>query len=190
MKIILASKSIRRKQLLNKVGIEFKIVNSKLNESLIPISAPKQYCQKLAILKAKSVLKKYPEDLILAADTIVCIDDTILEKPINYDDAFNMLKLLSGRTHNVYTGVSILSKKIDLNFVEKTEVTFFDLLDHEIKFYIETNSPYDKSGSYGIQDGSFLFVEKIKGSYENVIGLPISKVYRLLLELKVVNKYK
>ena len=190
MKIILASKSPRRKDLLNKVGLKFEIVDSKLDESLIPITEPEKYCQKLAMLKAKSVLKEHPQDLILAADTIVCIDNKILEKPTNEQDAFNMLTLLSGRTHKVYTGVSILSKKINLNFTEETKVTFFDLSESEIKSYIKNNPPYDKSGSYGIQDDSLFFVKKIKGSYENVIGLPISKLYRLLLELKVVNDYK
>ena len=190
MKIILASKSPRRKDLLNKTGLKFEIVDSKLDESLIPTTEPKKYCQKLAMLKAELVLKKYPQDLILAADTIVCINNKILEKPIDKNDAFNMLTLLSGCTHKVYTGVSILSKKINLNFTEKTEVTFFDLSESEIKSYIKNNPPYDKSGSYGIQDESLFFVKKIKGSYENVIGLPISKIYRLLLELKVVNDYK
>ena len=190
MKIILASKSPRRKDLLKKAGIKFKIIDSKLDESTIPLIEPKKYCQKLATLKAEAILKKHPQDLILAADTIVCIDNKILEKPIDKQDAFNMLTLLSGRTHKVYTGVSILSKKTDLNFVEKTEVTFFNLSKSEIKSYIKNNPPYDKSGSYGIQDDSLFFVKKINGSYENVIGLPISKLHRLLLELKVVNDYK
>ena len=136
------------------------------------------------------MIKKYPRGLILGADTIVCIDNKILEKPANYNESFAMLRLLSGKTHYVHTGVSILSKKTSLNFVETTEVTFFDLSDYEIQSYIENNSPYDKSGSYGIQDDSLLFVKNIKGNYENVIGLPISKLYRLLLELKVVNKHK
>ena len=100
-----------------------------------------------------------------------------------------MLKKLSGQTHTVFTGVSILSinKKININFSEKTNVTFYDIPDNQIDWYIKNNNPYDKAGSYGIQDGSQLFVKVINGNYENVIGLPISKIYRYFIELKLIN---
>jgi len=186
MKLILASKSKRRKVLLEKLKIDFKIICSDLDESKIDEKAPSLYCQKLASMKAEIVFKKNPESTIIAADTIVCIDKKILEKPIDYNDAFKMLRLLSGETHSVYTGVSILTNSKKINFVEETKVTFFQLSDKEIQKYITNNKPYDKSGSYGIQDESMTFVKYINGNYENVIGLPISRVYRSLLELKVI----
>lgn len=189
MKIILASKSPRRKQLLKKILNNFEIIDSKLDESKIKLNTPKKYCLNLAQLKAKNVVKKFPKDLIIAADTIVCIKNNILGKPNNYNEAFEMIKSLSNRTHIVYTAVSIISEinKININFVEKTEVTFYDLSDNEIEDYIKRDKPFDKAGSYGIQDGSQLFVKAINGSYENVIGLPISKIYRYFIELNIIN---
>tara|TARA_B100000287_G_scaffold425122_1_gene470923 strand:+ start:613 stop:1185 length:573 start_codon:yes stop_codon:yes gene_type:complete len=189
LKIILASKSPRRKQLLKKILNNFKIIDSKLDENKIKLDTPKKYCLNLAQLKAKNITKRFPDDLIIAADTIVCIKNNILGKPSNYNEAFEMIKSLSNCTHAVYTGVSIISKnnKINVNFVEKTDVTFYNLSDKEIKDYINTDKPFDKAGSYGIQDGSQLFVKSIKGSYENVIGLPISKIYRYFIELNIIN---
>ena len=186
MKLILASKSSRRKALLEKLKIDFKVIYSDLDESKITERDPSLYCQKLAKMKAEIVLKKNPESTIIGADTIVCIDKKILEKPVDYNDAFKMLRLLSNKTHSVYTGISILTNYKKINFVEKTKVTFFQLNDREIEKYIINSKPYDKSGSYGIQDESMTFVKYINGNYENVIGLPISRVYRSLLELKVI----
>ena len=185
--IILASKSSRRHKLLKNLKINFKIVDSNFDETSIKIKNPEKYCEKLSFLKANTVSKIYQNDTIIAADTIVCINNKILEKPLNYKEAFNMLKLLSGKIHYVYTGVTILANCKNITFSEMTEVKFFDLTDKEIKTYISNNNPYDKSGSYGIQDGSLLFVDYINGSYENVIGLPISKLYRILLKLNIIN---
>ena len=189
MNIILASKSPRRKKLLKKIFSNFKIIDSKLDERKIELTHPKKYCLNLAQLKTKKIINQYPKSLIIAADTIVCINNKILGKPKNYEEAFQMIKLLSGKTHKVYTGVAIKSKinKININFVDKTEVTFYDLSDKEIENYIKKDKPYDKAGSYGIQDGSQLFVKCIKGNYENVIGLPISKIYRYFIELNIIN---
>ena len=186
MKLILASKSKRRYNLLKKLKINFQVIESKLDESQIEDTDPLSYCQKLAHLKAEIVLKKNLESVIIGADTIVCINKKILEKPTDYNDAFRMLKLLSGKLHSVYTGISILTKSEKINFVEETKVKFFPLEDTDIQKYISNNKPYDKSGSYGIQDDSMTFVEYINGNYENVIGLPVSRVYRALLELKVI----
>ena len=186
MNVILASKSKRRERLLKKLGLNFKIIDSKLDESNIKFKRPHLYCQKLANMKANLVLEKNPDSLIIGADTIVYIDNKILEKPSNYKEAFNMLKMLSGKKHSVYTGVSILSKFININFTDKTKVKFLELTDKEIKRYIDNNNPYDKSGSYGIQDDSMLFVDYIIGNYENVIGLPISKINKQLIKLKII----
>ena len=188
-KIILASKSSRRKQLLSRILDDFKIINSNLDESKIKIDEPSKYCRNLSYLKAKTVSKNFKNDIIIGADTIVYLNNIILGKPKDYNEAFNMLKKLSGQTHTVFTGVSILSinKKININFSEKTNVTFYDIPDNQIDWYIKNNNPYDKAGSYGIQDGSQLFVKVINGNYENVIGLPISKIYRYFIELKLIN---
>tara|TARA_Y100000768_G_scaffold182975_2_gene137107 strand:+ start:2189 stop:2773 length:585 start_codon:yes stop_codon:yes gene_type:complete len=189
LKIILASKSSRRKQLLSRIINDFKVIDSKVDESKVKIDEPSKYCKKLAQLKAGKISQNYNNDIIIGADTIVYLKKVILGKPKDYNEAFNMLKQLSGETHTVYTGVSILSikKKIDINFSEKTNVTFYNISDNQIDWYIKNNNPYDKAGSYGIQDGSQLFVKAIKGNYENVIGLPISKIYRYFIELKVIN---
>ena len=188
-KIILASKSSRRKQLLSRILDDFKIIDSNLDESKIKIDEPSKYCRNLSYLKAKTVSKNFKNDIIIGADTIVYLNNIILGKPKDYNEAFNMLKKLSGQTHTVFTGVTILSinNKVNINFSEKTNVTFYDISDNQIDWYIKNNNPYDKAGSYGIQDGSQLFVKAINGNYENVIGLPISKIYRYFIELKVIN---
>ena len=189
MKVILASKSSRRKQLLEKILNNFKIIDSKLDESKIKLDKPDKYCSNLAQLKANKVADKNPEDLVIGADTIVFFKNQILGKPKNYNEAFKMIKLLSNQTHTVYTGVSIISQlaKINISFTERTDVTFYNLSDIQIANYIKQDSPYDKAGSYGIQDGSQLFVKTINGNYENVIGLPIAKIYRYFIELNIIN---
>tara|TARA_B100002051_G_C16744737_1_gene646724 strand:- start:5002 stop:5586 length:585 start_codon:yes stop_codon:yes gene_type:complete len=189
LKIILASKSSRRKHLLSRVLNNFKVIDSKLDESKVKIEKPSKYCKKLAQLKARKIAQNHSNDIIIGADTIVYFKKKILGKPKDYNEAFNMLKKLSGQTHTVYTGVSILSinQNLNVNFSEKTNVTFYEISDNQIDLYITNNNPYDKAGSYGIQDGSQLFVKSINGNYENVIGLPISKIYRYFIELKVIN---
>ena len=181
MNIILASKSKRRHYLLKKLIKDFKIIDSSFDESTIKIKNPKKHCQKLAISKAETVSKKNFDSIIIAADTIVSINNKILEKPSNYKESFNMLKLLSGKIHSVHTGVSIIcrEKNINFNFIETTKVKFIDLRKQDIENYIIKSKPYDKSGSYGIQDSNFIFVDYIIGNYENVIGLPISKIYKI-----------
>ena len=189
LKIILASKSSRRKHLLSRILDNFKVIDSKLDESKAKIEKPSKYCKKLAQLKARKIAQNHTNDIIIGADTIVYLKKKILEKPKDYNEAFNMLKKLSGQTHTVYTGVSILSinQNLNINFSEKTNVTFYEISDNQIDWYITNNNPYDKAGSYGIQDGSQSFVKSINGNYENVIGLPISKIYRYFIELKVIN---
>ena len=188
MKIILASKSKRRHELLKNLEFDFTIAASNFDESSIKITNPEEYCQKAAHSKAQTIANKHSECAVIGADTIVCINKQILGKPSNYNEAFKMLKLLSNKIHFVYTGVSIIlkSKSINLNFIELTKVKFFNLQDEEIKKYILENNPYDKAGSYGIQDKQMLFVDYIIGNYENVMGLPISKLSRLLLKLNII----
>ena len=191
MNIILASKSKRRKDLLKRLVKDFTVIDSKFDESTIIIKNPKKYCKKLAMLKAQKVASMdslSPNSIIIGADTIVSINNEILEKPSNYNEAFKMLKKLSGEVHFVYTGVSIISSLYDIhvNFIEETKVKFINLRDKDIENYILKSQPYDKSGSYGIQDPDFIFADYIAGNYENVIGLPISRIYNSLLELKAI----
>ena len=183
MKFILASRSPRRKEILNKINLKFKIVPSTIDESKINTKTnPINYCTKLAELKARDISNQYYDYTVIGADTIVVIKDIILNKPNNYNEAFNMLRLLSNNTHQVITGVTLQNKSlnIDCTFHDITNVTFYELSDNEISEYINNYNPLDKSGSYGIQDGSALFVKKIIGSYDNVVGFPISKFHQIL----------
>lgn len=177
---ILASGSPRRRELLSAVGMDFEVVVSEADENSLSKDAPVEiYVQELALLKAaaaaKRVLKKR-NSLIIAADTIVTLDGKILGKPYDEDDAFNMLKALSGRTHEVFTGYCVMRIRDGFTVCNRvrTEVTFKALDDEKIRSYIKTKEPMDKAGAYGIQGLGALMVEKINGDYFNVVGLPVS----------------
>ncbi len=172
---ILASGSPRRKELLGQIIKDFEIIVPNVDENL-DIKNPEKLVLELSKLKANSI-NKY--GIIISADTIVVKDDKILGKPKSYNDAFNMLKSLSGDIHYVYTGVCIKDEnKLD-NFVVKTKIHFRKLSDNEIEKYINEKRPYDKAGSYGIQETDFCI--KIEGSYTNVVGLPIEILKEKLL---------
>jgi len=188
MKFILASKSPRRKELLEKINIEFEVVDSKIDEGLVSTNLePSHYCTLLANLKASNVSLYYKNYTVIGADTIVVLNDKILNKPSDKKDAKEMLFMLSGKTHKVITGVSIRNRGLNIKrqFHQKTSVKFYDLNDKTINFYIEKYSPLDKAGSYGIQDYGATFIEKINGSYENVMGFPIGKFSQILKSLKL-----
>tara|TARA_Y100001970_G_scaffold82526_1_gene104468 strand:+ start:3324 stop:3884 length:561 start_codon:yes stop_codon:yes gene_type:complete len=183
MKFILASQSPRRIEILKKADFKFKAIASKIDESIISTNLdPEDYCMELAKLKSKAISKKYPDYTVIGADTIVFINGKILNKPLNFSEAKKMLNLLSGNTHKVLTGVSLQNQKLNINlsFFDVSEVTFYDISDLEINHYISNYNPLDKAGSYGIQDGSAIFVEKIYGSYENIMGFPIGRFYQSL----------
>ena len=191
MKYILASKSPRRSEILLKAGYKFKVIPSNIDESKISTNiTPKDYCVELAKLKAYDIANKNKNCTIIGSDTIVYINNSILNKPKNFNDAKKMLSMLSNNTHTVLTGVSIvnINEKIDFNFYESTEVSFYKISDLEIENYINKFKPYDKAGSYGIQDGSNLFVKKIVGSYENIVGFPISKFYQSLKKISSLQR--
>jgi len=181
--IILASKSPRRKKLLEEINLKFKVVNSLFNENKVPISdkSPHKYCLKLAEYKCKSISKDYSKSLVIGADTIVYHNKKILNKPENKNEAKKHLKALSNSTHIVYTGIFayIESSNTILNFYDKTYVTFHKLREQDINYYIDHFKPYDKAGSYGIQDWSMVFVKKINGCFNNVVGFPIAKFFKL-----------
>ena len=192
MDIILASKSPRRKKLLEEMNLKFNVISSSFNESKVSIShkSPHKYCMKLAEYKCKSVSKDHLDTLVIGSDTIVYHNKKILNKPKNKNEAEMHLRLLSDSTHTVYTGVfaHIKSKNIALGFYDKTYVTFYKLNEKDISYYINYFKPYDKAGSYGIQDWSMVFVKKINGCFNNVVGFPVSKFFKLGLSNDTINK--
>ena len=183
MKFILASKSTRRKEILKKMGLKFKIIDAQIDESIIPQNIDHyEYSIRLAKLKVTDISKKNPNYTVIGADTIVSINNKILNKPKNCEEAKEMLNLLSNNIHQVITGVSFKNQSLDINenFHDVSFVSFYKLSDNEINYYINNYKPFDKAGSYGIQDYAGLFVKNIKGSYDNIVGFPSSKFYQIL----------
>lgn len=181
-KIILASKSPRRRELLSNLGIDFEIVTLDTDESYpanMPVDEVAAY---LALKKAEPfTAEKYPSHLIITADTIVCIENEILGKPESREHAFEMLQKLSGNDHKVITGVCLSSPNLKKCFTSTTTVHFKTLSSNEIEYYIDNYKPFDKAGAYGIQEWiGFVAVERIEGSYFNVMGLPVQKLYEEL----------
>jgi len=188
--LILASKSPRRRYLLEKAGLEFTVIPSKVDENSVILSAPDSYVQSLAEAKAGDISDRYPDSWILGADTIVFIDDTILGKPASRNEARTMLKSLSAKTHQVHTGYCICRKATDHLFSEcvTTDVSFKELSEKEIDWYINTGEPFDKAGAYAIQGLGTFLVKRINGSYTNVVGLPVCEVLEYLIKQGVVKR--
>ncbi len=182
--LILASRSPRRRYLLEQAGLSFSVIPSSIDETSIPISSPETYVRVLSEAKAHNVSEKYPGKWVIGADTIVLKDQTILGKPGSIAEARTMLKQLSGRTHQVFTGYSICCKVKNRQFSEtiKTEVLFKNLTDPEIEWYIHTTEPFDKAGAYAIQGLGTFLVKSINGSYTNVVGLPVCEVIEFLIK--------
>ncbi len=186
IKIFLASKSPRRRKLLKQLGLNFKSFSIDLHEEILDGEHPVQTVKRLALHKSQKAVKKVDSGIVITADTIVVLDSEIIGKPKNENDAFKILSKLSGRTHTVYTGFVIHNIDTNKKIIdyEKTKVTFRKLSATEIKDYINTGSPMDKAGAYGIQDDfGAVFVKKIDGCYYNVVGLPLAKLYRSLLQI-------
>lgn len=181
-RIILASKSPRRKELITELGLNFEILAFDTDESFPEDMPLNEIPAFLAEQKAQPFVKTIDDKtLVITADTIVHTDSIILGKPIDYDDAFRMLKLLSGKWHQVVTGVCILTINKKVSFTSLTNVQFKELTDEEIDFYIANYKPFDKAGAYGIQEWiGYIAVEQIEGSYFNVIGLPVQQLYEEL----------
>ena len=177
---ILASKSPRRKNLLNKIGFKFSVVPSKYKENLNSNVPPEALAESLARGKAMKIAQIYKSNIIIGADTVVSLNDKLFGKPKDNQESFEMLKMLSGKSHEVITGVSImlLSENIDYTFNQRTYVTMTNISDEEILTYINNFNPSDKAGSYGIQDGFSIFIKKINGCFFNVMGFPLSKFYQ------------
>lgn len=180
LNIKLASKSPRRQELLSNIIEDFEIVTKDIEEDYPKKLKADEIALYLANLKANSYLKESKEnELYITADTIVVYDNKVLGKPNNFQDAFRMLKELSGNTHTVYTGFSLLLNGKINSFLDSTKVSFYDLSDEEITFYINNYKPMDKAGSYGIQEWmGYVGIREIKGDFFNVMGLPLHKLYR------------
>lgn len=191
MKIILASKSPRRRELLSQIGWEFEIIVSECDESTSQTD-PDQMVKELALKKAEAVLDKYePSDedyMIIGSDTIVYAGGEIMGKPKSREDAIRMVDKLQNDSHYVYTGVAVLvckdGKNIRLNFAEQTKVNFYPMTREEIEKYVDSGEPMDKAGAYAIQGLCAAYIKGIEGDYANVVGLPVS---RLCYELKLAN---
>ncbi|UCH11314.1 MAG: septum formation inhibitor Maf [Fidelibacterota bacterium] len=180
--LILASASPRRQTLLARLGIPFQTVSPIYEEVCQPGETAEDTCRRLAQEKALHVAQRFPQDLVLGADTIVILNNDILGKPADLDDARRMLHLLSGKKHVVKTAVALiaLEQGHQSGFIETTEVTFQTLEQKEIEHYLAVEPPLDKAGAYGIQDWSGIFVQRVNGCYHNVVGLPLARLYQHL----------
>ena len=179
MQLILASQSPRRKELLSLFGIPFTVQIADIDETMDPVKAPYDEVARVSRLKAEAIART-PEDVVIAADTIVVCDGEVLGKPRDEADAFRMLRKLSGKDHQVMTGVCVLYGNTAKVCTEVTDIHFRYLSDREISAYIATGEPMDKAGSYGIQGRAALFAEKIVGDYPNVVGLPVCRLHEML----------
>ncbi len=187
-KLILASASPRRAEILTAVGWEFEKHTADIDETKLPNEKPADYVQRLAKEKATAVAEKYENLLVLGADTIVVIENQIVGKPKDLADARKMLRMLSGNWHEVLTGVAIVKdEKISIG-LQRTRVKFAELSKAEIEFLIERGEPLDKAGAYAVQAQAALFIEQIKGDYWNVVGLPVSLVYELVAQINAKKK--
>lgn len=191
-KIILASKSPRRKELLEQIGMDIEIYPSNIDEKRISIKNPVEYVKKLARLKAENIGSLYPDSWVIGADTIVVIHDQIIGKPRSKTDAITILKKLNNREHFVYTAFCICNQDSNSYTMKsivksvKTKVYFKNLTASEIEWYVNTKEPFDKAGGYGIQGVGSFIVKKISGSYTNVVGLPVCEVVEALINLNLV----
>ncbi len=189
MKLILASASPRRSEILSNAGYGFYVCPSEADENITEQLSPAELVKELARLKARDVFSRYGADdvVVLGADTIVVLNGQVLGKPKDKKEAFEMLSSLSGNKHEVYTGVCGITKSEEKVFLETTEVKFFELTESQINAYISTEEPMDKAGAYGIQGNGSLLIKSIKGDFYSVMGLPIARTARLLKSFGIEN---
>lgn len=184
-RLVLASGSLRRAEILKSVGWDFETLSADIDETLADGEDPVEYVERLSRQKAEASARSLSGELVLGADTTVVVDGDVLGKPLDDDDARRMLRRLSGRWHEVLTGVALVrvgeNQKVLISH-ETTRVLFAELSRDEIDWYVATGEPMDKAGAYAIQGRAALFIEKIEGDYSNVVGLPVQLVYRLIRE--------
>ena len=186
MNIILASQSPRRKELLERMGLtEFEICPAWGEERVEPGLTPAQLVEQLSAQKAREIAAQRPDALVIAADTVVAVDGRVLGKPHSRQEAVEMLSLLSGRTHTVYTGLTVRMGTQEQVAHEATQVVFGRLTPQQIEAYVDTEEPMDKAGSYGIQGRGCVLVEGIRGDYYNVVGLPVYRLAGMLRKFGV-----
>jgi len=184
-RIILASASPRRKEILSMLGIDFEVIVSSADEKS-DIKEPSGLVGYLSKIKAESVYNKNPNSIVIGADTVVYLPEVgIMGKPKSKTDAYNMISALSGKTHEVFTGVTVTDISGSVTFSTVTHVTFKKLSEDEIESYVSTDEPYDKAGAYAVQGRAGVFVERLDGDYFNVVGLPISPLYDVLRKKEV-----
>ena len=184
MKLVLASQSPRRRELLSFIQKDFQVQSSCADETIPEGLLPQEAVMYLARKKAEQVAENFADSIVIGADTIVVLDGKIMGKPKDHEDCVRMLSLLSGRKHEVFTGVAIVAQGKTETFYGKTLVKFLNLSDEEINWYASLDEPYDKAGAYGIQGYGSLLVEGIEGDYFNVMGLPVSALNRHLSKYK------
>ena len=182
MKLILASASPRRRELLESICIPFEVMPSDVPEVRGEGESPEEYVARLSREKAAAIASQHPTRWVLAADTTVLLGDQLLEKPLNRADAVRMLSAICGRTHTVYTGVTLLNlaTRYHDTRVAESEVRMLPLADCDIEWYVETGEPLDKAGSYAVQGIGAMFIESVHGSYTNVVGLPLALLFQML----------
>lgn len=178
--LILASASPRRAELLRNAAIPFIVDPAHVPEQPLPGEAPLDYAQRLARDKARAVFARHPNDAVLGADTVVVVNNDLLEKPADAEDAARMLRLLSGRIHRVITGICLITAGFERTMAETTQVTFAPISEEEIAAYVRSGEPMDKAGAYGIQGIASRWATAIQGCYFNVVGLPVARVYATL----------
>jgi septum formation protein len=182
VKLILASASPRRRELLESIRIPFEVMPSDVPEVRGEGESPEEYVARLSREKAAAIASQHPTRWVLAADTTVLLGDQLLEKPLNRADAVRMLSAICGRTHTVYTGVTLLNlaTRYHDTRVAESEVRMLPLADCDIEWYVETGEPLDKAGSYAVQGIGAMFIESVHGSYTNVVGLPLALLFQML----------
>ena len=186
MKIILASGSPRRLELLRELGLNFEVYKPEVDETRKPDELPEELCFRLSRMKALNAAKIFENSIIISADTIVVINSDILGKPKNREDAFRMLSELQGKWHEVLTGISVSMNDKIISYVEHTRVKFKTLTEAEILEYLETGESDDKAGAYAIQGKGALLIERIDGDFYNVVGLPLCVLGKMLAEFGIM----
>lgn len=185
--LVLASASPRRKSLFSMLGVPFDVVTSNVDETTVEVQSPLDYVCEVAMLKTKDVKNQNEDWTVIGADTVVVFENTLLHKPKSKEEAIHHLEKLSNNKHEVMTAVSIMTNDGEVeSFVEVTNVYFKQLSRQLIEKYVESNDPFDKAGGYGIQSGGALFVDRIEGDYNNVVGLPLSSLFEKLIARRII----
>ncbi len=186
-RLVLASASPRRKSLFSMLGVPYDVITSDVEETSVQAEDPLDYVREVALLKTKDVKRKNDDRTVIGADTVVVFENTLLHKPKSREEAIHHLERLSNNRHQVMTAVAIMTKDGEVeSFVEVTDVYFRKLSRQLIEKYVESNDPFDKAGGYGIQSGGALFIDRIEGDYNNVVGLPLASLFEKLVARQII----